>query len=123
MFMVPACARDRPAVVYNKVAFFRRAQDALNRRKVFHGERFMLPPVGVACQQEQLGPENRKFVYYEEMSVVNNSDHQVWISVGNITAWAKTFRRCTITGLESVTNRRGFCSEGRADLKFKLGVM
>jgi hypothetical protein len=64
----------------------------MNRRKVFPGERFMLPPVGVACQQEQLWPENRELVDYEKMSVINSSDEQGWIGVGNITAWSEAFR-------------------------------
>jgi hypothetical protein len=91
MFMVPACASYRPTVVYNQMRGFRRYQDAVNRRKVLHTERFMLPPVGVAGQQEQLWPENRKLVDYEEMRPINSCNEQVWIGVGNITAWSKAF--------------------------------
>lgn len=63
----------------------------MNRCKVFHGERFMLPPVGVARQQEQLWPENRKLVDYEEMSLVNGCNEQAWVGVGNITACSEAF--------------------------------
>jgi hypothetical protein len=51
----------------------------------------MLPPVGVAGQQEQLWPENRKLVDYKEMRPINSCNEQVWIGVGNITAWSKAF--------------------------------